>query len=120
MKLKVVPPEEYGARGVPDILVRAVNIINECIAIDAKAATEALNCGDYAFPEMSQTYKKFEQHPSIVIGQVSARNTLPCISGLGILNGILMTERFRLYIQTEDDDYLYKFAGIMEDLDGAI
>jgi hypothetical protein len=114
MKLQRVDPTKYQERSVPAFLSDAVRTLNELIAIDKKAVTEALGPGDYAFTDTSETYKKLEAHPSVIIGESLGH---PVLSGLGILNGILMTPRFRLYIETEDDNYTFKLAGIMEDLD---
>jgi hypothetical protein len=113
MKLVPIDPSEYNRQEVPVILVKAVKILNEAIAIDAKAVTEALGSGDHLIGPEAR--KKFLEHPQLLLGEAPSK--LPALSGLGILNGILMTHRFRLYITTEDDNYTYKSAGIYEDTD---
>jgi hypothetical protein len=123
MKLVRLNPEDYVTKDVPAVLLHAVEILNQAIAISPRAVTEALGHGDYILnPEEA---RKILEHPNLIAGDFGKMvdgkyeytSGIAILSGLGILNTIVMTPRFRLFIETEDDNYTYKLAGIFEDLE---
>lgn len=124
MKLVRVKPEEYTDKGVPLLLVRAVKALNEMIAISPRAVTEALGHGDHILH--NKELQKFLDHPFAVVGDLGQPNAkgvhefksgLCVLSGLGILNGLIMTPRFRLFVETTNNNYLFKEFGIFEDVE---
>jgi hypothetical protein len=106
---KKVDPRQYHRLGVPMALQQAVRVLNEALKIDAGAVTVALETG---VEIKGEALRGFLNHPSIVIraGEEGKR----ALSGLGLLNGALMTKRFRLYVEFEDEDKQYKKFGIYE------
>lgn len=125
MILITVPKDEYTRRGVPKPLQKAVQVLNELIAIDAYAVSHALDHGDYMLSQ--EVAKKIEGHPSVILGEFSkptkpgteySSSGIPALSGLGVLNGIVGTEKFRLYVETGDDNWTYSHVGIKQVLDG--
>jgi hypothetical protein len=113
MKFVEVDPHDYAHKQVPLMQIKAVKVLNELVAIDKKAVTEALGSGDHLLgPE---AFAKFVEHPHVIVGETLGG--MPVISGLGILNGILMSKHFRLCLVTEEDDHTIHRFYIVEDID---
>lgn len=106
---KKVDPKNYNKMGVPMALQKAVKVLNEALVIDADAVTVALETGAEIKGEALQ---KFRGHPSIIVRET--KNGKYALTGLGILNGALMTPRFRLYVECENEESTYKKFGIYE------
>jgi hypothetical protein len=99
-----VDPPEYDARGVPGPLRRAVQVLNEALAINRRVVSDLL--GDSRFPLDEYSIAAFGDHPSIVLAE--GRGTA-VLSGLGLIQGLVMTPRFRLCGVYEDDDTYTEF-----------
>lgn len=93
-------PGEYETRGVPHSLRRAVQVLNEALAIDRAVFSKVLNT---AVAVSLETAKKVIDHPSIVLGSLDSNGEVDAMSALGLLNGIFMTSRFRLCGWMYDD-----------------
>lgn len=108
-KFKKVDPKNYNSMGVPISLQRAVKVLNEALAIDADAVTAALETGVEVKGEALQ---KFRNHSSIIVRDTKGGKS--SLAGLGLLNGALMTPRFRLYVECESEESTYKKFGVYE------
>jgi len=106
---KKVDPKHYNKMGVPMSLQRAVKVLNEALDIDADAVTVALETG---VEIKGESLQKFRGHPSIIVRETKGGKS--ALAGLGLLNGALMTPRFRLYVECESENSTYKKFGIYE------
>lgn len=105
-----VDPPEYDFRGVPEPLRRAVQVLNEALEIDKRVVSDLL--GDSRLPLDERSIVAFDAHPSIVLGEGQGTAVL---SGLGLIQGLVMTPRFRLCGTYEDDNTYTQFY-VLEDL----
>lgn len=84
---------EHAARGVPQHLQHAVQVLNEALKIDALLISRLVETSAPVFGEVQM---KLLEHPSIVIGEMEDVNRTPCLSVLGLINGLVLTDRFRV------------------------
>lgn len=106
---KKVDPKNYNKMGVPVSIQKAVKVLNDALEIDAGAVTIALDTGAEI---KGEALKKFESHFSIIVRDAGGGKS--ALAGLGLLNGALMTPRFRLYVECEDGEATYKKFGVYE------
>jgi hypothetical protein len=104
-----VYPGQYDSAGVPHPLRRAVQVLNEALAID-KANVSAL-LETFRVVE-GDAVAKFSAHPTIVLGGDDPEVTH--LSVLGLMQGFVLTERFRL-CGWLDDDKTYTEFFVFED-----
>lgn len=102
-KLVTLKRDQWDTEGVPESLRQAVRVLDQAIAIDRLAVTKALDIG---VPLSEKSAKAFLAHPSIVVGGPSDDKCH--LSGLGLLNGILSTEKFRLCVHVDFDGAPYE------------
>lgn len=105
-----VDPPQYDARGVPEPIRRAVRVINEALKINRRVVSDLL--GDSRFPLDQASVDAFDAHHSIVLGETPTRSIV--LSGLGLIQGLVMTPRFRLCGWLEDDGDYTEFY-VLED-----
>lgn len=94
--------------GVPQPLRNAVKVLNEALDIDPAAVTRALDTSTVLSPE---SRVQFFAHPTIVCG--GASDEVASLSGLGLINGIIGTDKLRLYVSMNRDGDVYNYFGVV-------
>ena len=97
----MIQRSQWDAEGVPEHLRQAVQVLNEALAIDTPAVTKLL---DVDVPLSAEAAKRVLDHPTIIIGGTVE---VPTLSGLGLLNGALSTEKFRICVTLDKEGAPY-------------
>lgn len=98
--MKEIEPREFHEHNIPPALITAMIVLNQALAISQNAVS---NIFSYYVPLFYKEEKELESHPSIILGEDDRGH--PALGVLGLLNGVVGNEDYRLAMSVDDSGY---------------